>query len=540
MCVIVYHARGLSPKALAADPGFKDIVNTCHTNSPTKRLAMAVNSLLHLRVPLHTVQRARREVLGNKTKEAGKKLADIGALLAAYAKLNPRDVIDLDVDGSNQLLHWFLAFDNTSLADGVLPILFCDGAHTKNPVCKGVILVISALSTEMKLVILAIAFVKNESTATWTYMFTKFSKTALGNRALRGLLVLMSDRDGGLRAAGLKVFPRVVQRYCILHIIKNAKKARCRGIFRLLVKVAEAGTLWERDKVWTEMQQSSPSIVSWLLRESGLSDFQFQVAPIVASGTPCFGIVTNNTAECANSKLDKPIASSILSLRDMTPGPMLRETMKLFSIQANDLRAHSDQLSAFPSSFTKHALRLFLHQQRESRHYDVQVRGIGSYIVRRKGTSAASRHVWKNPADHSWWCDCYYLLQFRIMCRHMLAVLGSMSSRHPRQLLQHGGIGDMWSKAKYMTAFGSLEVLFPSEAEEISCLQQVIFPRNVQIPVPVPQRGRPKKNRIKSFSEGLRAAACMSAGTRGVVCSICGEHGHNMRRCYILSEMDQD
>jgi hypothetical protein len=395
MCLIVYQARGLSPKALAADAGFITIVNTSHTNSPTKKLAMAVKELLELRVPVHTLQRARNIVLGNKTEVARNELADIGALLAAYSKLNPLDVINLEVDARNELLHWFLAFDNTSLADGLLPILFCDGAHTKNPVCKGVILVISALTTERHLVILAIAFVKSESTESWTYMFTMFSRTAVGQRALRGLLVLMSDRDGGLRAAGLKVFPLVVQRYCVVHIIKNAKQARAGSEFRLLVKIAKAGSLWERDKMLMELQQSSPTIVSWL-RDSGLQAYQFQVAPLVAVGIPCFGIVTNNPAESANSKLNKSLHDAS-PLREMTPGPMLRETMKLFSSQANNLRARSSQLSTFPSSFTKYSVQLFLQQQRESRLYDVQIRGIDSYLVRRKGTFAMSRHVWKTP-----------------------------------------------------------------------------------------------------------------------------------------------
>jgi hypothetical protein len=541
MCLVVYHARGLSPTALAADPAFITIVNTSHTNSPTRILTKAVKEMLGLRIPIHTLSRARNIVLGNKAEQARNELADIGALLAAYSKLNPRAVIDLDVNARNELLRWFLAFDNTGLSDGLLPILFCDGAHTKNPVCKGVILVISALTTERELVILAIAFVQNESFESWTYMFSMFSRTAMGQCAVQGLLVLMSDRDGGLRAAGLNVFPRANQRYCIVHIIKNAKKARAGPEFHLLVKLAKAGSLWERDKVWMDLQHSSPKTVSWL-QDSGLHDFQYQAAPLVARGIPCFGIVTSNPAESANSMMNRS-SHDALPLRHMTPASMCREAMKLYSSQANNLRDRSLQLSRFHSSFTKSAVQLFLHQQRESRHYDVQMRGIDSYLVSRRGTSAMSRHVC-HTSDHSWWCDCCFHLQFRIMCRHMLAVLCSKSPYNRHRLLQHGGIGDMWSKANYTRAFGLLQVPFPSIADEESCLQQGIFPRNVRLPPPVRQRGRPRKLRFKSFSEGHRAAAIrragMSAATRGVVCSLCGEFGHNIRRCKILYEMDDD
>ena len=102
----------------------------------------------------------------------------------------------------------------------------------------------------------------------------------------------------------------------------------------------------------------------------------------------------------------------------------------------------------------------------------------------------------------------------------------------------------MWGMSVYVNAFASLEVLVPSAAEELRCSGQVRFPRNVQLPAPVPRRGRPKKNRIKSVREGLRASAMRSAGlpagTRATMCSICGRTDHNIRKCPYLYSVEED
>lgn len=100
-------------RAIAASPRFKAIVK-CNHKSPTKAISAAVNEHLGLRISDRTLQRARNLVVGN-------------------------------------------------IHGGLLPVLFCDGAHTKTHVCKRFLLIISALNAERQLVILAVACVKNDS-----------------------------------------------------------------------------------------------------------------------------------------------------------------------------------------------------------------------------------------------------------------------------------------------------------------------------------------------------------------------------------------
>jgi hypothetical protein len=281
-------------------------------------------------------------------------------------------------------------------------------------------------------------------------------------------------------------------------------------------------------------------------------DYQIQAAPVLTRGLAICGCVTNNPAESANAGLNKPLYGAqslrVQSLREMTPGPMLRAAMQVFSEQATRFRQHALRITSLPVGYTKHAVQLFMEQQLESRNYDVTVRGICSYVVTRRETSTPGRHVSKDSND-IWDCECCFVQQYRILCRHILAVINSLESAHGhkhccRLLLRQGGIGGLWSKAEYVRAFGSLEVLVPSAAEELRCLEQTRFPRNVQIPAPVPRRGRPKKNRIKSVREGLRASAMRSAGlplgTPASMCSICGQPGHNMRTCTYLYSVDAD
>ena len=383
MCVITFHSRGLSPQAIAALPSFQSVVHGCH-KSPTKVLSKAVDEQLSLRIPDSTLQRSRNLVLGNKLELAAEELLDIGAVLAAYERLNPGAVVGLDVDASNELVHWFVSFENSGIIQGLLPLVFCDGAHIKNTVCRRFILAISALNTARQLVILAIACVKSESTESWTYMFNMFSRTALGQLALLGRVVLVSDRDGGLRAAARHVFPLALVRFCIVHIIKNAKQARIRGNFRLLVRIAKAGSPFDRDRLMAELKRTSPALVTWL-SNSSMSENQWQSA----SGFAFFGCVTSNAAESANSKLLRP-AHAIQSLREMTPGPMLREAMNIFSSQATQFRARSLNLSMSHLAFTKPAVQLFMKQQVESRSYVVFERGLFDYLVSRAGKTVAA------------------------------------------------------------------------------------------------------------------------------------------------------
>ncbi len=545
-CLVVYHSRGLSPAAIAAIPGFNDIVQS-NQNSPTKSLATAVSNQLALRVPTRTLQRARNEVLGNKVELAAEELVNIGALMAAFVQKNPRAVVNLEVNSSDELVHWFVAFDNSSLASGgVLPVLFCDGAHTKNTVCPRVILVISVLNTERQLVIVALACVKSESTESWTYMFTMFSRTALGILVLANprYFVFMSDRDGGLLAAARAVFPQSILRYCILHVIKNAKKAGIRGNFRSLVKIAQAGSLVERNQLWSELHRSNPALVDWLSK-SPIFAFQIQAAPLTELNIAIFGCYTNNVAESANSKMLKPLEGA-QSLRQMPPGQMFRATLEMFSLQAAKFRDHAKRLSGFHSLYTRHAVQFFMKQQYESKFYDVRADGDSIYRVRRKGVFGCNRgkerRVWMQP-NFLWRCDCCLLEQFRAMCRHILAVFGSMSDHqsHCRKLLKSGGVGDIWSKSDYVRAFGNLQVLVPSPSEEFACMEQNIFPRDVRIPPAVAQRGRPRKNRFISFTEGYSASArSRIAGPRAAACSICGQNGHNMRSCQLLNPTCDD
>jgi hypothetical protein len=538
-CMVLYHNRGLSARAIAASPRFKAIVK-CNHKSPTKAISAAVNEHLGLRISDRTLQRARNLVVGNEAASAAEDLANSGPLLKAFKMLNPGAVVNLEVDTDDVLVHWFVAFDNSSLIHGgLLPVLFCDGAHTKNAVCKRFILVISALNTERQLVILAIACVKNESTETWTYMFTMFSKTPLGHLALLGRLTLMSDRDGGLRAAATAVLPLAMQRNCILHVIKNAKKAGIRADYRLLVKMSKTGSLVERDRLWLELQRSSPNLAHWLTQS--VHDFQIQAAPVVAQGIAICGCVTNNPAESANSMLLRKFSDSMQSLREMTPGPMLREAIKVFANQANKFREHSrNHHSTFPSRFTINAVKSFVREQNQSRFYEVHQRGIRSYLVVRRGSSAEARHVYQDE-QNLWGCDCGHMQQYKILCRHILAAIASICEKECRKLLKRGGIGGMWSLADYERAFGSLEVRAPSAAEEFACVNQIDFPRRVLIPAQVAQRGRPKKIRIKSFDERIRAQA-RAAGTSSVMCGICGVLGHNMRSCNIIHRpcMEED
>ena len=551
LCPIVHDTRGLSPKALASMPEFQTIIKDS-PKSPTAVIQNIVDLRLNINVLSHTVQRARRFVLGEDVDQANQALADIGAVAAAYLSLNPGAVVDLTVDSSNKLKYWFVAFDNSDILCGIQCVLFCDGGHIKNPACRRVVLAISALDLENRVIILALALVATESTESWTYMLHQFSRTAVGIRARSGAMVLMSDRDGGLRSAAKSVFPCTYLRFCILHVIKNMEKARIRGDFRLLIKIARTGSIEERDRLMIDLQRSSPLVVSWLRKN--LRDIEWQLAELVQKGFAVQGAITNNVAESTMSKLLRPGSDLVLSLREMTPGPMFQEAMHIFSRQAQLRRYHCMELSRRAGSgmklhqFTLYALRMYMKEQNESKYYRVEEQGPKVFAVKRKNPSVkhkdslciaesadVARTVKVNERGNII-CTCCSSQQYGRLCRHIQAVVGKKYRElgFPR----YAGIGNAWESANYIRAFGSFQAPAPHTEQIFQCLQQTSFPRKVEIPPPVPQRGRLKKARRKSALERDRAGILkregLPPGTVCVVCSICRQLGHNMRTCPIL------
>jgi hypothetical protein len=465
-------------------------------------------------------------------------LSDLGARCAAYVRLNPGAVVDVEVDSYNQLDRWGIVFDNTGFVGGILDVVFADGGHTKNQACRRMVLTISGLDLERRIIILAIACVRIEDTENWIYIFRLFARTPVGHRLIQGLMIIVSDRDGGLLSAAQLVFPKTYVRFCIVHMIKNAKKAGIRGDYRLLVKIARTGSIDERNMLMMNLQESSPSLVKWL---KDFYDWQWQVSPLVARGFSTQGCITNNVAESTMAMLQRPGSDFVQSLRQKTPGPMMLEAMRINSDQAQERRSHARWLMGRAKTgnkllgFTTHAIRMFMQQQNESKFYRWSARGISSYAVSRLNSTADSRIVWIDVRGH-WFCTCCFYEQFKILCRHILAVLGERDQG--RYLLQHCGIGDEWKCTNYIRSFERYEAPAPSTEETFACLGQTVYPRNVQIPPPVAQRGRPRKERRKSAAENYRSMTLrrngVSAGTPCVVCSICAKIGHNMRTCPIL------
>lgn len=406
------------------------------------------------------------------------------------------------------------------------------------------VLAISALDLDKRLIVLALACVEKECTESWIYLFSLFSRTAVGQLLLKGgRMIIMSDRDGGLLRAALTVFPLTISRFCVVHIIKNAKNAEIKADWSLFVKIARTGSTAERDMLMIQLQQSSPKLVTWL--HQNLKDWQWQLCPLVAVGYLMHGQITNNVAEVTMAKLRRPGSDFIQSLREKTPGPMLQEAVNLFSLQAEEKRSHARTLSVRAQSeiklfsFMPAAQRMFMRQQNESKFYGCTERGPNSFAVSRKDSRAISRIVMID-ANGCFWCSCCFYQQFRIVCRHILAVWGN--KREYRSHLKRGGIGEMWLVGKYVRAFAEFQAPVPTKEEIYRSLEQTEFPRNVKIPPPVAQRGRPRKKRRKSAQEQYRAMALkrggVSAGTPCVVCGICSKLGHNMRTCPLLKDFE--
>ena len=119
-------------------------------------------------------------------------------------------------------------------------VIGVDGCHIKSKYC-GVILVVSVLDGNGNVFPAAFGFVEGENKGTWSW-FLSAVRTGLGIDDGGDGIVILSDREKGIKKAVKRLFPIAAHSYCVFHIQKNVKLHFKTTLDGLLFKAAKAPT----------------------------------------------------------------------------------------------------------------------------------------------------------------------------------------------------------------------------------------------------------------------------------------------------------
>jgi hypothetical protein len=181
---------------------------------------------------------------------------------------------------------------------------------------------------------------------------------------------------------------------------------------------------------------------------------------------------------------------SSLSLRKMTPGPMIHAMTGLMQKQATQHTGRAASLQHSPYQCSMYAIiKTFMIEANDSVNHVAEERGHNEWAVRRIGIKSNAFRIVRTDPDAELKYDCECGMP-ELMCRHILAVVKSSAER--RRLATEGGIGN---KIDNFQAFTTYAVRAPYEDEVLLQNQKSMLSSNVVMPELRRQRGRPKMKR---------------------------------------------
>ncbi|XP_071690516.1 uncharacterized protein [Rutidosis leptorrhynchoides] len=385
-------------------------------------------------------------------------------------------------------------------------LLGLDGAHMKPP-ATGHILTAVGVDSNNGLYPVAYAIVDQESYNSWSW-FLECLGDDLGLTS-ESNFTFISDRQKGLLEAVLRMYPNAEHRFCLRHIHDNMKRRGFNGeaYKQHLWKCASATTVQLFEKSMLDLKAFSTDAHTYLSKipPKAWSKSHF-------SGRAKSDVLLNNMCEVLNRWLvdgrDKPIITALEYVRvylmkrivhvihhiDRSNGPLTPTATKLFQ----SIKKDANKLTVLWSGSNLY-----------------QVNGLhGNQCVVDIGLRRCACRKWEITG---------------MPCKHAVAVFWNMTA-HSKEI----GPVERWFDPIY-----HLDTWKQTYGYTINPINDRLMwpksdaPTKLLPPLFKPSPGRPKKNRIRGFSENESVVndGKLSRKGKSTTCGKCGEYGHNRRGC---------
>ena len=409
----------------------------------------------------------------------------IKSFLQAFVERNPGSTTWFQ-DNDGEFLMAFLspavcvhAFNNSTR------VIALDACHVKARY-GGVIMALTVLDGDGCVFPGVLGVAESENAETWR-CFLERVRDALHIGNGHGVVVL-SDREKGIKKAVRRLLPRAAHSFCVFHIQKNVKTRFKTALNGLLFTAAKASTRRAFEDALEEMKKPYKRAGRYVKRINPTR----WARPFFPSRR--FGHVTSNMAESMNHWLEEA--------RHFDPVRLfccyVRKLNRLFQKRRDEYEAMAD--TQLPRSVAEMLLRSVDEGSRLAVAEQTRV----FYDVERKNDPTMTRVV--DLSEPS--CSCGFFREFGVPCRHLCAAI-----LHVGQNLNDYVIPERSLTAPREVYAGFITLVDLNDLEQ----------DQTKAPTKTKKRGRPKEKRMKSAAEVVPK--------RTVTCSLCQKKGHNSRSC---------
>lgn len=473
----------------------KELFEDHHTIFKTflpKDLQGLVRADYGVEVPYHTCWKAIRAIDEAKQHVNDASFQYIESFFQSIVEANPGTVTGIERREDNTFLLGFLCPRATQEAfPHCLPIVIVDACHLKSKY-EGMIMTASAMDGEKSIVPLALSVVPGENEATWTYFFTKLKQAIPGIDDAS--IVIMSDREKGLRTAIRNVLPNAIPGVCVWHLEKNVNKE---------FKTKFEGRIWAAAKAknYADYEKAMNYIRNKKYKNQAIGqaayEYLLQSNPktwaTVYFPTPRFSVVTSNSAESMNSTYEELRNGSYMNA-------FILFVDKISTIMFERRQKYEAVTNpAPPSIYRQYKTNLNagrVHTLTQSSETCFQVKHPAKVEQRVVHLDRKS-------------CSCGEFQENCFPCRHACKAINNMKGSfldyiHPSYKIE--GLRNVYRGSVLPVPLDRLEN------------------DNVTLPPPrVPKRGRPRERRLRSSGE-------INHESRNS-CGHCHQKGHNQRTC---------
>lgn len=447
-----------------------------HPSAPVSEVITAVQRETGVRSGYYQTWRALDASRRRETDHV-KDLSLISGLCRLINERNPGSICTLDTN-RNQFTRVFLCLAQwTKLFCLGNKLIFIDGTFLTGPF-DGILLSAISQDGNGKIFHVALAIVSSETGENWAWFFSQLKQALLAVGEERAVFV--SDRGTGLLAGLNEVFPQNPRISCTAHIVRNMRSASNVSlpidVEELVWKAARSYSLVAFNGIMEEIGRKSPTAMAYLLEISP------PLWSVYGRTLPSYKTLTSNAVESFHSAIRKKKADTYYAILQCVFERSIKYLVDIAELE---------------SGLYKRAEKRIKNESRESRKFSV---------LRFEAEKAKVHHNQDEAIVdlEAKRCTCGEFQDYQLPCRHAMAFINFLSRR--------------WQT--YASSHHFTDGMKTSQIVVVPILRNEIVPVPLVPPIVPKKRGPKRKNRIPSRGE-----------RRSRHCGLCGQAGHNRRRC---------
>eukprot|EP00958_Prasinococcus_capsulatus_P026091 scaffold4582_cov202-Prasinococcus_capsulatus_cf.AAC.4 len=403
-CHTCFAQGSVSAATMASMPSFRSLANAQASAAKLQTHLLSQG----LSTSIHKVYRAKQLIASQNRASYTASFARLPGYLEA---LRPWCHTAYEASGGN-FLRAAVVFKVSPMIQSLLKITVVDAVHSKHPVYAGQMLVMTTLTSNRNLVVLAVAWVDAENSDNYSWFFRQIKEV----EGLAGFVessLQLSDRGKGLACAQRQEFPQTPVRKCGRHIVSSVRKHIKGGAGVTdanIWDIINAGSVAEYETALQVLRNKHLAAGTYV---QAIENTSYVFYTFIERGIATFGSSTSNVVESRNS--------AYLGARFLAPmhaiEAVVRMEVKRLVSDAGSLRKREGVLTPYAHAVLQknweaaRSHECLLLTPPDDRRGKATVRALHSQAMEDRTVHLANRT-----------CTCKKFQDLKIPCSHACAV----------------------------------------------------------------------------------------------------------------------